>query len=308
MLFLGNTINVTTMNLMMNARRPTTSVAAGIALLALGAFANCCHAIEIDGFTEPNRSVDVASPEQGIVTEIAVRVGDLVSKGQIIARLDDELHAIMLETARRRKDARGRLESAEAEVRMKKTRWEKLSELRQQGFGRKEEVDRAAAEYEIAEAELKATREDLIDKKWQFEKINAELKRRSIRSPLDGVVAVQLKEVGEYVAPNEPNVMTIVELDPLLAKFSMKRSLARHLRIGDEVQVRLESRGFEVTGIIDTISPVIDAQSGTIKVKVRLENPDHAILSGERCQLSVPSSGRSLEEAESEQKKVAFNP
>lgn len=266
------------------------------------------NAIEVDGFTEPNRTVDVASHEQGIVTHIDVRVGDSVRQGQVIARLDDELHVILLETARERKDARGRLESAEAEMKMRKIRLAKLTELREQGFGRKEEVDRAVSEYEVAQAELKAVREDLVDKQWQFEKIQAEFKRRSIRAPLDGVVAVRLKEVGEYVAPNEPNVMTVVELNPLLAKFSMKREYSRQLRVGDQVKVRLEESQRDVIGTIDMVSPVIDAQSGTIKVKVRIENQDHAILSGERCFLILPMVKASGDKPRSRPKRVALNP
>ena len=98
-----------------------------------------------------------------------------------------------------------------------------------------------------------------------------------------------MKEPGEYVAPNEPNVVTLVELDPLLAKFPMKRSLARHLRIGQSVNIRFE-HGAKVKGVVDVISPIVDAQSGTIKVKVRIKNPDGAMLSGERCSIDIPIS------------------
>lgn len=250
-----------------------------------------CLGVEIEGFTEPFRTVNVASPEQGIVASVEVRVGDRVQQGQVVARLDDELHAIMLGTARERKDACGRLESAQAELRLREFRLKKLKELRESGFGRKEEVTRAIADFDVAQAELKAAREDAVDKQWQFKKIEAEWRRRVIRAPLSGVVVARLKEAGEYVAPNEPNLVTIAELDPLLSKFSMKRSLARHIHAGDEVKVHFESIGKMVTGLVDVVSPVVDAQSGTIQVKVRIENPHRLILSGERCSINVSVNG-----------------
>lgn len=260
------------------------SVAAiGLLILSL----NAADAVEISGFTEPNRSVNVASPEQGIVTDVLVRVGESVQKGEPIATLDDEIHTILLESVRQRKDARGKLESTEAEVRMRTTRLEKLRDLRRQGFGRREEVQRATMDLEIAEAELKGVREDLLEQHWQFKKIEAELRRRVVRAPLDGVVAVRLKEPGEYVAPNEPDLITLVELQPLLAKFPMKRSLARRLAVGQSVNVQFES-GNLVQGVVDMISPVVDAQSGTIKVKVRIDNRNGALLSGERCMINIP--------------------
>ncbi len=247
--------------------------------------------VEIEGFTQPYRTVNVASPEQGIVSEVAVQVGDNVKQGQVIAKLDDELHTIMMETARQRKHARGRLEAAEAELRMRNFRLEKLRELKSNGFGRREEVERAAADLEVAQAELKASREDVIDKQWQFQKIEAEWRRRVITSPMDGVVVERLKEAGEYVAPNEPNIVTIAQVDPLLAKFSVKRSLARHIHVDDEVRVRFEEIGKIVLGKVEVVSPVVDAQSGTIKIKVRIDNPHRLILSGERCLIHIAVDG-----------------
>jgi RND family efflux transporter MFP subunit len=252
----------------------------------------------VSGFTEPNRSVEVASPEQGIVTEVFVRVGQFVTKDEAIAALDDDLHRIMLDTARDRKDARGTLEAAEAELRLRTTRLEKVQDLVRQGFGRKEEVERAQADYEIAQAELKAERERLIEQRWQFQKIEAELRRRVVRAPMDGVVVAKLKEEGEYVAPNEPNVISLVELNPLLAKFPMKPTLARHLKINQTVSIRLED-GTEVDGLVDEISPIVDAQSGTIKVKIRIENNDGSLLSGERCMIDVPITDNELPAKES---------
>lgn len=249
---------------------------------------NICSAVEIEGFTEPNRSVNVATPEQGIVVSVPVRVGDFIERNQIVAKLDDKIHVLLLESARERKDARGHLLSAQAEVRLKTTRLEKLRELRADGFGRNEELERAFTDLEIANAELQSVQEDLADKHLQFQKLEAELRRRVIYAPLSGFVSARLKEPGEFVAPNEPNVVTIVELDPLLAKFSMKRSLARHVKIGESVRVLFEEIGKAVVGTVDEISPVVDAQSGTIKVKVRIDNPHGLILSGERCSIDIP--------------------
>ena len=49
-----------------------------------------------------------------------------------------------------------------------------------------------------------------------------------------------------------------------------------------------EELGKAVVGTVDEISPVVDAQSGTIKVKVRIDNPNGLILSGERCSVDIP--------------------
>lgn len=286
---------------------PISSNLRWFALVAMLAQGSLSRGVEIEGFTEPYRSVDVASPEQGIVKDVPVRVGDFVTKGQIVATLDDELHVIMRETARERKDATGRLDSAEAELRLRRRRYEKLLELREEGFGRKEEVDRAAADLDIAHAELKSVRDDLADKRWQYEKMDADLRRRVVQAPLNGVVVARLKEPGEFVAANEPNIVTIVDLDQLVAKFAMKQSLARQLFVGREVKVVIEGTGSDVTGVVDEVSPVIEAQSGTIKIKVRFDNPDRQIFSGQRCTIDLPVTGETDSDgSSSERRKVAI--
>ena len=73
----------------------------------------------------------------------------------------------------------------------------------------------------------------------------------------------------------------------------MKRSLARHVKLGESVRVVFEEIGKSVVGTVEEISPVVDAQSGTIKVKVRIDNPNGQILSGERCSVDIPISDQS---------------
>ncbi len=271
----------------------------------LASFSGLCTTVviaaEVEGYTEPNRSVDVAAHDQGVLLSLPVQVGDFVEAGQVVAQLDDVIHRILMESAAERKGARGQLNSAEAELKLKTTRLRKLTELRESGFGRKEEVERAQADRDIAAAELQSVQEELADQALQYEKFKAELERRVVHAPISGYVATRLKEPGEFVAPQEPNVLTIVELNPLLAKFSMRRSLAKQLSLGDSVTIKLGGYGKTVVGIVDQISPVVDAQSGTIKVKVRLDNSDGKILSGERCTIDIPDdqsdSGDELETA-----------
>jgi RND family efflux transporter MFP subunit len=267
--------------------RHAVCAAAIFTVLAVGR----AQGVEIDGFTEPYRTVDVASAETGLIVDIKVRVGDRVQEGQIIAQLDDEIHLILLETAEQKMLAEGVLDSALSELALRTLRLEKLQELIARGHGRTEEVDRARADVDIAAAQVLAARDDLAVKKGEYKRLNAELKRRNIRAPMDGFVVSTLKEIGEFVAPNDPYVIALVQLDPLLAKFSMKRSLAKRLNVGEAVTVQFPDEQ-KAKGIVHTISPIIDAESGTVRVKVRIDNPDNSYVSGERCSLLIPLSDR----------------
>ena len=245
-------------------------------------------AVEIDGFTEPYRTVDVAAREMGIITAINVRVGDAVEQGDVTATLDDDIHQLLVESARAKMTARGRLESARAELELRKDRLSKLKIMLARGYGRKEEVDRAQADVDIAAAQVIEVEDGILLSTLEHRRLSVELERRKIRAPLTGVVSRNLKEEGEFVAPNDPYVLTIVQLDPLLAKFSLRRSHAESIHLGGSLKVTFPNFTDPVEGIVAEVSPVIDAESGTIRVKVRIENPDHLYQSGQRCTLLMP--------------------
>jgi len=267
-------------------RPPVTGLTGLVGTLALLS-ASPAYGGEFDGFTEPYRTVNVASVETGTVKSLEVREGTPVEKGQLLARLDDELYLSLLAIADESMRAQGALKSAQVELNMRRDRWEKLEALRVQGHARQEEVDRAYADVEIADARVLSTKELMEVKRLEYEKAKIQLARRAVLAPLTGVVNTIHKDEGEFVAPNDPYIVEIVTLDPLLATFTVPSAEASQLHQDDNVVVYLDSADQVVQGQVDTIAPVTDAESGTVRVKVRIANSDRKWRSGERCTLQL---------------------
>ena len=258
--------------------------------LTIGVFstnASSVLALDFDGFTEPNRTINVAADETGIVSELLVREGDFVKRGQPIAKLNSDIHRALLAIAEQNAQTEGRLAGADAELQLRRERFSKLESLRSEGHARQEEVDRARAEVEISEANVRSITEDLIVKKLEYEKLKTQLDRRTVRSPIAGTVMTLHKQLGEFVAPNTPEILTLVELDPLLANFSMTSHDVERIELGQQVKVRFPANGQLVDGVVDFIAPITDAESGTIRVKVKVKNSESKLRSGERCTLQL---------------------
>ncbi len=262
---------------------------AGFLLFAFLTAGPIAHAQTIEGFTEPFRVANVATTETGVVMTVIVREGDVVQKGQPLATLDSDLHLTVLAIAAEQMKAVGRLRSAQAELELQQGKLEKLTLLREDGHARQEEVERTQAAVDIAQSQVLSIREELAVRKLEHERATLQLARRTIRAPLDGVITKTVKSEGEFVGPNDPVLFTIAKLDLLLANFSIPSSYLATVRIGQEVEVVVEASGKRVRGIVDLISPITDAGSGTVPIKVRLENPQGRIRSGERCLLEIPS-------------------
>ncbi|MDH3718983.1 MAG: efflux RND transporter periplasmic adaptor subunit [Planctomycetota bacterium] len=241
----------------------------------------------IEGFTAPYRVLQIGAPEAGIVEKVLVKEGDPVGKGDVLAKLDCDVHMALLAIARKSMELEGRLKSAEAELELRTRRLELIKRLHSGGHARPEELQRAVADHDIAAGNALSAQEQLVVKQLEYDKIMAQIERRSIRAPIDGVVTTLVKQEGEFAAPNDPQLLVLVQLDPLLGEFAVPWSDASKLTIGESVSVVFEESDHKVSGSVEFISPLTDAESGTVPVKVRLDNPDGALRSGDRCRLQL---------------------
>ncbi|MCA9174682.1 MAG: efflux RND transporter periplasmic adaptor subunit [Planctomycetales bacterium] len=247
-----------------------------------------CAAVEVDGFTQPYFDVDVAASETGLLAELQVREGDRVRKGQLLASLDDAVLQATLEIAKQTMDSLGRLESAEAELRLQVDTVNKLRQLHSRRHASDQELERAEAQRTIAEARLRAAREEHRIRALECERARIQLQQRRLVAPINGVVTQIFKDRGEFVSLADPVVLKVVQLDPLLVVFTPPAAEARRLSAGAKVQVRIQDARV-VQGQVEFVSPTADPQSGTTRVRVRIPNPDEQLPSGAACQLILPS-------------------
>ncbi len=245
-------------------------------------------AADIEGFTEPYREIAIASAETGILTKVDVSEGDQVHEGQLLAELNQDVLRASLRVAEKYKESKGQLVSARADLRLRTERLDNLKKLLEGNHASPEEIDRAATEKAIAEAQVLAITESIQVKELECERAKAQLEQRFIRSPVDGFVKQVSKYIGEFVAPTDPVVLTVVQLDPLLATFAVPAQQTEKLAARQQVQLRIGGQKATVSGTVKSISPVVDAQSGTVRVRVEFPNPDGRFRSGNPCVLVSP--------------------
>ncbi|WP_182867610.1 efflux RND transporter periplasmic adaptor subunit [Stieleria mannarensis] len=244
-------------------------------------------ATEVQGYTEPVRTIEVASDETGTVAEVLVQLGQTIEQGQPLLRLNSQVHLAQIEVAKQQMNAQGRLDAAKAEVELTSARLEKIESLRKSGHARQAELHRAAKEYKVAEANLRSVVEEMETRRLEHDRLLTQMSRRVIHAPVTGIVTELHKEPGEFVAPNKPEVITLVQLDTLLANFALLGSQAEQLTTGQEIELQFPESGQTTSGKVHFISPVTDAESGTVLVKIAIGNADGSIRSGARCAIQL---------------------
>ena len=265
-------------------RRPALhfTVIALVISAALISGANRIERRTLEGFAEPYQTIEIAAAEAGIVQDVRVELGQAVKKGEVLAVLDDEVLKASLEIAQLKAQSTAALEAAKAELELRQQKFSALSELNRSGNGSREEFARAKADLAFAHAKLKGAEETLAADRLEVKKIEAQLRQRTIRASLDGVVTDIHRDPGEFVSAVDPKMFTVVRLDRLRVKFYVPAEQSLRLNKSDRVKLQTAGEDKLTTADVEFVSPVTHAESGLVRVDVILDNHEVRFRSGQR--------------------------
>ena len=100
------------------------------------------------------------------------------------------------------------------------------------------------------------------------------------------MIAKVHRQQGEFLSPLRPEIATLVQVDRLLATFMIPSSQVNQFEVGDSYDIELEN-GQIVAAKVHRIGVLTDAQSGTVEVKLTIENPNNEFRSGDICSLKI---------------------
>ncbi len=241
----------------------------------------------IESFLEPYHRVAIPAAEIGVLNKVSVVEGDQVAKNQVVASLDDSVLQASAKVARSAMESTGAILAAEAENESRLNQLESYKQLREQGNASPREYQRAVSEQAKAAARLQAAKEDQELRTLEYGRVQAQIQQRQIKSPISGHVVAIEKEAGEFVSPTDPIVMHVVQIDTLKAVFSVPRSSAVDIAVGQTVDLSIGYEAITAKGTIDFVSPIADPQSGTVRVKIRVANPNNKLQSGSGCRWNL---------------------
>ena len=211
------------------------------------------------------RSIDVVARAGGAVIEVLVQEGDAVRAGQLLAQLDQD-------------DARLALAEAQAHYDNIQREYERTAELAKHGGVTQRELENQRYQIELRTIALERSRQQLGD--------------TEIRSPLTGIVGERSVEPGATISANT-RLFHVLDPDPLLAVIHVPDAGRQSLSVGQEVQIQAAG-DIRAAGTIIRVSPVVDAESGTVKVTVELNAmaAAGALVPGTFVTVQVPTETR----------------
>ncbi len=240
--------------------------------------------LRVTGATAPHRMSQVAATGSGLVEALLVREGDVVEKGQVLARLDDG------DIRLRVRQAEAQKKLAQVQVAAARRELDRLSKLADEKALPVAQLDQARTAFEAAEAQL-ALAETTIA---MVRKAQADTQ---IRAPFAGLVVERLTAEGAWVATMPPSPMVaLAEITPIDLRVDVPEAHLKTLRVGDKVRARIDAVGEQVEGTITRIVPFVKAGTRSFQVVVELPNADGRIKPGVFAEVEIrPSQAATVE-------------
>ena len=239
---------------------------------------------------KPRKVVQVGSPVFGVLSNILVDRATLVTKGQLVAKLDTSVEEAQLALDRFRAANTTATDAAKTDLAWNQRELARRQKIAGNMFSKANEIDEVTTKVDQDKISVQKGQTDQRTAELEAEKSAAQLNLKLIRSPVDGVVSEIKLEPGEFIYETTP-IMTIVQYDPLTIDLTLPAQRYRQVRPGTVVQVYLaEPVNAAMSATVDVIDPVIDAASDTFRVRLLLSNPGNAIPAGVRCSAHFPDA------------------
>lgn len=231
-----------------------------------------------DGVVEAIRASTLAAQVAGRIVELRVNAGDAVTKGQVLARID-EREAAQGVAASQAQVRRNEADLANATANLERTR-----KLVAQNFISKAALDKAQAEFDSARAQLASARASTS----QAVTVQG---HSVIAAPFSGIVAERLVELGDMAQPGKP-LLTLFDPRDLRAVAYVPQDRIAAIRSSSTAAVEIVALNQRIKAERVTVLPSADPRTHTTQVRVALPDSLTGVYPGQfaRVHFSVGSA------------------
>lgn len=233
------------------------------------------------------RNVTILSRSEGVVQRVAVEEGDFVRSGQVLCQLDDRELQVDLELARQRlAQTRVQLESAQivreklqTQVVAKTTELKRNEDALAEGLVSDTDVElvrnqlaELAHDERSQEASVRENQFRVEELQAEIEKVQLQIAHAKVTAPFTGTIVKRSIDLGQSVRASD-ELFSLAAFSPLYADVFLSEAESRAVKPGQVASISLDISQAAIGGRIVRISPVVDDETGTVKVTAEIQSP-----------------------------------
>jgi RND family efflux transporter MFP subunit len=236
---------------------------------------NSDKSIITSGQVESSQTANISTRVMGYITKINVKVGDHVSKGQLLASISNE------DILSKRAQVDAMIAEAEAAYKNAQKDLDRFTTLYKQQSASAKELDNITLQYNSVKSKLEAAKQ-------MRSEVNATLAYTHLTAPFAGIVTQKMVDAGSMANPGMP-ILTIEQNGNLQIAANISETDIQNIQLNDEVIVDIKSLNKSFHSIINQIYPSSQFTGGQYIVKINIpENAKTQLYSGMYVNVNIP--------------------
>lgn len=217
------------------------------------------HYIEVQGNVDTKENILIYPEYSGVLTQLNVKAGQKVTKGQVLARIDDG-------------GMSAQLAQAENKLALDKTTFDRQKNLWNQKIGSEIQYLQTQTAYQSQQKAVK--------------QMQAQLAKTVIRAPFSGTIDEVIIERGQVVSPGQ-ELFRIVNLGNMYVTANVPENYLSELKLGATVEVFLNAIGKTYKGKVRQVGTYINPNNRTFGIEIAVPNPDNLLRPNQVAVLKI---------------------
>ncbi|QDS33877.1 efflux RND transporter periplasmic adaptor subunit [Brevibacillus brevis] len=274
----------------------------------------------------PSEEVQVSPKMGGKISSLPVKLGQYVTKGQVLFKLDEKdlvnsvkqaeaaynVSKASLNQAGSSSDqglvqAKNSLKQAETALQDAKVNQQRMQQLFSQGAISAQQMEQANSQLTTAQTSydnaqqavqsagqktsVQVSEASVQQSQVSLQNAREQLANATVTSPINGYISSVNGAVGQ-MAGQQP-VVVVVNTNPLLVKANLSEADITKVKVGTTVKVNVQSTGKTIDAKVTAMSPVMDTQLKAYPVEITIPNPSNELKSDMVVNVTFPSAGES---------------
>jgi membrane fusion protein, multidrug efflux system len=226
-------------------------------------------------------TVEAVPKVSGRLESVLVRLGDRVSRGQRIAKIEDqEIREQVNQAQASFEVSAATIRQREADLKLAQTNLERSRNLFERQLIPKQTFDDTEARYQAAAAQLDLARAQHSQAQARLDELKINLANTVIASPVSGFIGKRSLDQGAWVTPNSP-FLSVVDISRVRLVANVVEKDLRRISQGMQADVSVDAfPGEKFKGTIAHVAPVLDPATRTAQIEVEIPNPNFRLKPG----------------------------
>ena len=226
-------------------------------------------------------TVDVVPRVGGRIESIPVKLGDRVSRGQVVAKIeDDQIREQINQRMASLKVNEANVAQRESDAKLAETVYSRMKAQYDRDLLSKQLLEDAEAKYNTAVSNVGVAKAQLVQTQSSVDELKITLANTTVTSPVNGFVSRRILDQGAFAGANTV-ILSVVDIGIVRMVANLVEKDVKRVQPGVSALVEVDAfPGEQFTGQVSRVAPVFDPATRTAPMEIEVPNPGFRLKPG----------------------------